>query len=201
MSERTVFLCAVSCAQAAADADGIISRMPPLRRMRFDSASSPEMRLQLLAAQAAMDGALSAAVPGYVPPAEFTYLPDGRPYVRKGPRISISHTSGMAVCAASDVPVGADIEPAGRVFSPGMERKILLPGEEAPRGLLGAWVDKEAHVKLTGEGIANAMLRTKISGSMAYDDYGNFLSYIERPDIPGFLVSVCCREKFNIIMV
>ena len=86
----------------------------------------------------------------------------GKPYFRDHPErhFSLSHSGGLALCALSDAPVGADIE----VVRP---RKENLPayvfrGEDYRRYLsLGGdwnafytlWTEVESIVKYTGEGL------------------------------------------------
>lgn len=195
-----IFICAALVKGASPDDEAVIARMPVLRRMKFDAVKNPAVRCQMIAAQRAMDGALGAFLPGYAPPADFVYMPDGRPYVR-GAHISISHTSTLAICAAAGVSVGVDVENSGRFIRPDMAKRILYTGEEAPRGLLGTWVDKEAYLKLTGAGLAGGMDTFLIRKDAVYAPGGKRLAYIQRPVISGHLVSVCCGGEFEIEFV
>lgn len=195
-----IFICTALVKGASPDDEAVIARMPLLRRMKFDAVKNPAVRCQMIAAQRAMDGALGAFLPGYAPPADFVYMADGRPYVR-GACISISHTSTLALCAAAAIPVGADVENSGRFIRADMAKRILYSGEEAPRGLLGTWVDKEAYLKLTGKGLAGGMDTFLIKEDAVYAPGGMRLAYIHRPVISGHLVSVCCGEDFEICLV
>ena len=100
---KKVTLCAVATAGALESAEEILAKMPAPRRERYEAVNNPETRAQLLAAAAALNGALGE------PPAEFFYYPDGRPGV-PGAWVSIAHTKGMAVCAVCGAEVGVDIE-------------------------------------------------------------------------------------------
>lgn len=198
---KKVLICAMSVSTALARADGIARRMPPLRRERYEATRDADLRGQLLAAAGALEGALAAFLPDFAPPADFFYFPDGRPGV-KGACVSIAHTRGMAVCAVSDSPVGADIERTDREIRPAMARKILAPGEnpETGRTLLNAWVDKEAYLKLTGQGLAGGMWRIRTDGNVIFDVEGHRAACIRRINTDGFIISVCCREKFLLVM-
>jgi 4'-phosphopantetheinyl transferase len=99
-----------------------------------------------------------------VPPAEVPLLADAR----TGPRLSASHTNlsishagtVIAVAVSSDVDLGVDLEPAGRlrgaadlhrlartVLSPAESRRIRPVGDDLADALLTSWVRKEAVVK------------------------------------------------------
>lgn len=199
---KKVLICAMSVSAALARADGIARRMPSLRRERYEATRDADLRGQLLAASGALEGALAAFFPDFAPPADFFYFPDGRPGV-KGACVSIAHTRGMAVCAVSDSPVGADIERTDREIRPAMARKILAPGEnpETGRTLLNAWVDKEAYLKLTGQGLAGGMHRFMTADDAVVDMDGRRLAYIIRPILDGYRLAVCCRERFTVQMV
>jgi phosphopantetheinyl transferase len=86
----------------------------------------------------------------------------GKPYFPGDPLFfSLSHTDGLAVCAVSSAPVGADAERirprrpglAARVFAPD-ERDWLAAQTDADEALLALWTRKEAWAKYTGTGLA-----------------------------------------------
>ena len=78
--------------------------------------------------------------------------------------ISISDTKNYWACALSGLPVGLDIEEAGRVIKPSVARRLhkdeqvyLAPlsegGSEWTDEFLSIWVRKEAYMKFLGEGL------------------------------------------------
>ena len=79
---------------------------------------------------------------------------------------SLSHCRGAVAVAVSTKPVGVDIEPAERIPSEGLAKKILSPEERAeysttdparqPMYLLEKWCQKESIFKVTGDGIFTA---------------------------------------------
>ena len=86
----------------------------------------------------------------------------GKPYFENSPwHFSISHTPRHAFCVLARENVGLDAEELDRPLRPGLEEKILSPGElqryraaEDPhRALLTLWVLKEADAKRTGLGL------------------------------------------------
>lgn len=90
----------------------------------------------------------------------------GKPHFAEGDlHCSLTHTKEAAFCALSDRPLGLDAEPLGRIVSPALAHRILLPEEltqyeKAPdpaRCLLSFWVLKEAYVKYTGRGLSGLM--------------------------------------------
>ncbi len=88
--------------------------------------------------------------------------PEGKPYLQDSPwHFSISHTKGHAFCLLAQENVAIDAEELSRQVAPGLEEKILSPGELARleqardrnRAMLTFWVLKEAAAKLSGRGL------------------------------------------------
>lgn len=89
-------------------------------------------------------------------------LPGGKPWfpARPGLHFSLSHSGPLALCAAGDAPVGADVERV-RPRSAGLPRYVCSAGELAwfeGRGerwedFYTLWTLKEARCKCTGEGL------------------------------------------------
>ncbi len=86
----------------------------------------------------------------------------GKPYFASGSvHFSISHTKNHVFCALADRPVGIDAEELDRNIDLRLAEKILSPSEKAQYdcaddkrlALLTFWVLKEAHAKLTGQGL------------------------------------------------
>lgn len=86
----------------------------------------------------------------------------GKPFFADSPlHFSISHTERHAFCVLAHCPVGMDAEEMDRMVRPALMQRALSPAEqvrcaqaEDPRlAFLALWVQKEAAVKLTGEGL------------------------------------------------
>lgn len=86
----------------------------------------------------------------------------GKPYFPDDPRhFSISHTKHHVFCVLSTVNVGMDAEEADRDIDLRLAEKVLSESEYARYersldkrlALLKLWVLKEAHAKLTGQGL------------------------------------------------
>lgn len=126
-------------------------------------------RREYIAAHALKRWMLSAAAGGDPRDWRFAAGPWGKPVVadRDGPHFNLSHAEGLVACALSpDVPVGIDVEPADRRapidvatrFSPDERSWLLdLPESERQPGFFRLWTMKEAVVKATGRGMAQAL--------------------------------------------
>ena len=89
-----------------------------------------------------------------------TRTANGKPCFKELPIFfNISHCSGMAVCALSDVPVGVDVE-SGRRVTDSLICKVLSPWErtyvkeqDSMERFLELWTLKESWLKMTGDGL------------------------------------------------
>ena len=110
----------------------------------------------------------------------FAYESRGKP-IASGPSLTpplhfnLSHSTGLALIAATrQAPVGVDVERArfvaeadqiaAKFFSP-HEVAILnaIPEEQKMEAFFNCWTRKEAYLKATGEGIADALPRIEVS--------------------------------------
>lgn len=114
---------------------------------------------------------------------ELSHDEEGAPKV-DGKYISISDTKNYWACAFSDVPIGLDIEEAGRSIMPSVskrlhkdEREYLAPlsegGSEWKDEFLTIWVKKEAYMKLLGTGLkaglsSFSVIDTELAESFRY---------------------------------
>lgn len=88
---------------------------------------------------------------------EVFYTENGKPYLKDGRFISVSHSEKYCVLAVFDIPVGVDIEKVGRVAKSVSsrfftEQERVWAGDDEVR-LSVLWTLKEALSKLTGDGI------------------------------------------------
>ncbi len=95
-----------------------------------------------------------------------SYNPDGKPSLVGHPNIhfNFSHSGNVALCVLSNQPVGADVETRRRV-TPELisytmndaEQAHIQTAPEPTIEFLHYWTQKEAVLKLSGEGIRNNM--------------------------------------------
>ena len=148
-------------------------RLAPL--LPFVSAGRRE-RIARLGSGAAKTASLLSALLVRMAVSEFTGIPaselvfsvhdGGKPYCVGVPcEFSLSHTSGMIVCAVSDEPVGIDAEllrPApmrvARRFTDA-EREYISGSDER---FFRVWTRKEAFGKMTGDGLSGGALGTDV---------------------------------------
>lgn len=107
-------------------------------------------------------------------------------------QFNISHTSGMIAIAMSDKPVGIDIERtqkqdlriAERFFTSSEYNYINDPqtDEEKSIRLLRIWTEKEAYMKLTGEGMSRSLQSFDV-----FDIQANIQTRI----LEDYILSVC----------
>lgn len=101
---------------------------------------------------------------------DLSFGPQGKPGFFKRPEIefNISHSGGWAVCALGDVPVGIDVQEqrplhkqerlAEKILSSAEKTRYEVLGEQGRRAYLyDCWVEKEARVKGTGEGLSRSL--------------------------------------------
>ena len=87
---------------------------------------------------------------------------NGKPYIENdGVHFSLSHTTGLAVCAVADTPIGVDcerisakspeeIQKFAKRFFVENEIKLLESGDFSPLDFFRVWTAKEATVKKRG---------------------------------------------------
>ncbi len=101
---------------------------------------------------------------------DLSFGPQGKPGFFKRPEIefNISHSGSWAVCALGDVPVGIDVQEqrplhkqerlAEKILSSAEKTRYEVLGEQGRRAYLyDCWVEKEARVKGTGEGLSRSL--------------------------------------------
>jgi len=113
---------------------------------------------------------------GIVEPPVFEYLEGGKPVIKEHPEIhfNFSHSGNVALCAIDSRPVGADVE-TPRKITPSLiaytmndeEQALIASAPESLTAFLALWTQKEAVLKLTGEGIRRD-LKTVLSHKENY---------------------------------
>jgi 4'-phosphopantetheinyl transferase len=157
--------------EQVAAAEQLRDLLDPLELERIDRCGDAEGRSLLLASHVALRLLLGAYL-GEAPERVAVERAKcrgcghrhGRPVVaaRPGLHFSLSHTSGLAVCAFAADPVGADVETLASVpgtdlvplLHPDEQRAVRgLPVERQAQAFLHCFVRKEAYLKGTGDGL------------------------------------------------
>ncbi len=129
---------------------------------------------------------------------DIVFTASGKPYIKNGPYISVSH-AGDTVCAAvSDTPVGIDAEYIGEVkgqvlnkFFTKKEQAFVI-AENSPERFYTIWTVKEAISKVSGRGVGEIRgIDLNISNNII--SYDNFNINIEMHE--NCVISVCFSEK------
>ena len=125
------------------------------------------------------------------------YLENGKPVFRRsGRHLSVSHAGGILVVAASEAPVGVDLE-VRRPFPPGVAARWYDPEERAMDPFF-VWTAKEAVSKISGEGLA-LLGRIRVRENGAFCGGEGFSLYREERD--GAALTVACPLPFTAVWV
>ncbi|MBR1939893.1 MAG: 4'-phosphopantetheinyl transferase superfamily protein [Bacteroidaceae bacterium] len=111
---------------------------------------------------------------GITEPQELAFGEHGKPILKVHPEIhfSLSHCRVAVACAVSERPVGIDIESirsyreelAAYVLSEA-DLQEVMQAERPDVEFIKRWTQKEAFLKLTGQGISNEMKHLDMSGT------------------------------------
>jgi len=122
----------------------------------------------------------------------FEYGEHGKPSIVGHPEIffNLSHCREAVACVVSNHPVGIDIESI-RKFSPSLinytmnavEVQEILEAERPDVAFIRLWTMKEAHLKLTGEGISNNLKQVLVRSQKKY----NTVECLSK----GYIYTVC----------
>ncbi len=136
-------------------------------------------------------------------PEEVSLGSSGRPFFPGNPLyFSLSHTTGAAVIAVYDVPVGVDMEMVQeKKYSESMIRRFYLPAEKEAllhasdegarlRLFIRMWTVKEAYGKCIGTGIKDALKMDSVHPFQSVR-----LFYPVCPLNGDYLVTVCAERK------
>lgn len=135
---------------------------PPARQAQIDDTTSENMRRQRYYVWKLLEYGLQNSF-GFSMAQLTFHLDEAGKWSCGECFFSLSHCQGAVAVAVSTAPIGVDIEPADRVPSPGLAKKILsqdeqteydaLPPVQQPKNLLESWCRKESLFKATGEGL------------------------------------------------
>jgi 4'-phosphopantetheinyl transferase len=135
------------------------------------------------------------------------YAEKGKPYVAGGPFFNVSHAGDYAVMVSGTVPVGIDIEhtgnPRGGRFA-SLAKAFFHPDElryanesPGPRRFYEIWTQKEAFVKMKGDGLGIGLKTFSVlnlggrggTGSVGQPAYTRLFW-----DLDPYIIAVCSVE-------
>nr|MBQ6241186.1 4'-phosphopantetheinyl transferase superfamily protein [Lachnospiraceae bacterium] len=173
---------------------GALSRLPwPEKRDRILRYRREEDRRRSLAAWSLAAEMLRAE--GMRDP-ELDYTQAGKPALVHYPDLyfNLSHGGDLAVCAVSDRPVGADVEPlltaepdlAAYAFSD-EERRWLAEQPDASEAFTRLWVRKESYLKCVGTGLSYPLQELSLQPGREEEAGCRFIE----KEIRGHRISIC----------
>jgi 4'-phosphopantetheinyl transferase len=125
---------------------------------------------------------------------------NGKPYLLGRPDFyfNLSHSGMWAVCAVADHPVGVDIQQhrpistkIARKFSPAEQQRIdSAVGDDKSELMFDLWVQKEAFLKCTGEG-----LRRSTKTFEAEHPAPGYCNQLVDFPVSDYHLAVCTRQE------
>ncbi len=125
---------------------------------------------------------------------------NGKPYLLGRPdfHFNLSHSGVWAVCAVADNPVGVDIQQTRPIslkiakrFTPEEQYQIEnAMGDDKAELVFNLWVQKEAFLKCTGEG-----LRRSTRSFQAQNPGKGYVTQLVDFPVAGYHLAVCTRQE------
>ena len=165
-----IYLSEVKLLENERNAKEALDGVDPLRREEAAKVKDVKKKAQILTAGLLLQHGAREFLGDKAPAGIYNVAVEegGKPYFTdiEGVYFSISHSADMALCAISDVRVGADIQQrreirsdiAGRFFHPD-ETEFLrkLSVNESEKAFFDLWCLKESYVKFTGGGLSQRL--------------------------------------------
>ena len=126
------------------------------------------------------------------------FYDNGKPYIKNGPNISVSHTGGFVCAAVSDMKVGIDAELIGEIRESVINKFFnqneidYITAENSNERFYTLWTVKEAISTVSGGGVGEIRsINLDISdGVISYENF-NIVTEIRE----NCVISVCFSEK------
>ena len=140
-------------------------------------------------------------------PFSVAYEPGGKPYVPGSPiRFSISHSKGRVVVGFSESEIGVDIEEIKEKDHSNLYRRVLSENEavrirsasDEKLSFFKLWSLKEAHLKLTGAGLAGEMTKIDFGDFFENESFEKDGKHYYSTQLSGFSLAVCCEKPFEL---
>ncbi len=171
------------------------------RRKKISRYARVNDKKRSLCAELALCFALRSFKLPYSPP-KYSYNDLGKPLLDENKlHINISHSGSLAICAASNVPIGVDVLENDALTVGNILRRIIAPGEAIPKNkyeLLALWTKKESYVKLIGSGLRTPMSAFSVVGDKVVTRTGGEGAVISFSEIAGYFVSLASYEKIAV---
>lgn len=183
--------------------DDNLYKQMSLRRIEKINALKKELsKKQSAAAELLINKAVKTEYPGAELPLDIKESSGGKPYPAdyKGLFLNVAHSLRYAMCAAADMPVGADIQYM-RDISGGMPERFFTAAEtdyvrNSPNpksAFYELWVRKESFVKAVGEGLRIALNSFSVLDKTI--EYGGSVYEIIPCDAAdGYKMCVCVKR-------
>ncbi|MBP3332656.1 MAG: 4'-phosphopantetheinyl transferase superfamily protein [Clostridia bacterium] len=172
----------------------------PTRMKKIARLAHLEDKKRSLGAELALCLALKSFSLPFSPPKYF-YSLLGKPLLSEDKlNINISHSGSVAVCAASEIPVGVDILESDAYTTGRAYRRIVSSADSTPennRELLALWTKKESYVKLIGSGLRTPMTSFAVIGDMVASKIGCPPAHITFSEIKEYFLSLASYEKIT----
>lgn len=193
-------------------AEDLVVQLAPKHWQRIDECIREEDKRRrlmgcLLTARALYECRQTGEAKIYLP--EFAVTAEGKPFLEEYEDFyfNISHSGSYAVCAASDAPIGIDIQQkrpisaklAKRFFSAAEQAVLAEAGEEKKTLFFRIFTAKEAYIKYTGMGMKQGM--QTFTADLAKqcivtekEKEAAHLAEIELPSADSYCISLCSRK-------
>lgn len=134
-----------------------LDRLPYAKRLELERRDEASRVASLLAIELVLQGAGSVSGRSFLP-ADLLYLPGGKPVLRSGPFLSISHSRRrVAVAVSRGLEIGLDLEDRVAGTPDEFERLLHWTAVEAVLKAAGAGIRDARRVEITGDGGAASL--------------------------------------------
>lgn len=132
----------------------LLERLPYAKRLELERRDEASRVASLLAIELVLQAAGSISGRSFLP-SDLLYLAGGKPLLRSGPFVSITHSRRrVAVAVSRDLDIGLDMEDRVDRTPEEIERLLRWTAAEAVLKAAGAGIRDARRVKIAGDGCA-----------------------------------------------